>query len=196
MRDGWRGSKRSVLKAMILSVATVLLGVPLAAQTGSGSNWKAILADRIPLFGHRNWIVVADSAYPVQAANGIETVVSNADHFDVLQAVLRALDRSKHVKPIVHLDQELQFVNDSDASGISAYREQLAALIGDRPIKREAHEQIISQLAQVSQSFRVLIIKTNLTLPYTSVFLQLDCAYWNEDAEQRLRSSLNEQPAK
>lgn len=171
--------------------AAVLLAMPLAAQTGSGPSWKAILADRIPLLGHRNWIVIADSAYPAQSANGIETIVSNADHFEVLQIVLRALDRSRHVRAIVHLDEELAAVEDSDASGISAYREQLLALLGDRTLKREAHEQIISELGQVSQNFHVLIIKTNLTLPYTSVFLQLDCAYWNEDAERRLRSSLS-----
>jgi hypothetical protein len=196
VQNDWMVNKRSQSTALILGMATFLAGMPLAAQSGSGPNWKTILADRIPLFGHRNWIVIADSAYPAQSANGIETIVSNADHFEVLQTVLRALDRSKHVRPIVHLDQELQSVEDSDASGISAYREQLLALIGDRMLRREAHEQIISELGQVSQSFRVLIIKTNLTLPYTSVFLQLDCAYWNEDAERRLRSSLSEHSPK
>jgi hypothetical protein len=38
--------------------------------------------------------------------------------------------------------------------------------------------------------FRVLIVKTNMTIPYTSVFLELDCAYWNADAEKRLRSAI------
>ncbi len=174
-----------------VSIAAVLFSLPLAAQTGAEANWKSILADRLPLFGHRNWIVIADSAYPAQSAPGIETVVSNADHFDVLRTVLRRLDSSKHVRPIVYLDQELHFVEDSDASGISSYREQLMTLLGDRPVRRELHEQIIANLAQVSQNFRVLIIKTNLTLPYTSVFLQLDCAYWSEDAERRLRQSLD-----
>ena len=27
-----------------------------------------------------------------------------------------------------------------------------------------------------------------MTIPYTSVFLQLDCKYWSADAEQRLRA--------
>jgi L-fucose mutarotase/ribose pyranase (RbsD/FucU family) len=171
--------------------ALAVVALPLAAQSGSDSGWRSILAARLPQFGHRNWIVVADSAYPAQSAQGIETVVSNADHFDVLRTVLRHLDNSKHVRPIVHLDRELQFVEDSDASGISSYREQLMALLDDRPIRRELHEQIIADLAQASQNFHVLIIKTNLTLPYTSVFLQLDCAYWSEDAERRLRQSLS-----
>jgi len=32
----------------------------------------------LPLFGHRNWIVVADSAYPAHSMPGIETIVSGA----------------------------------------------------------------------------------------------------------------------
>ena len=41
-----------------------------------------------------------------------------------------------------------------------------------------------------SKTFRVLIIKTTLTIPYTSVFLQLDCAYWSAAAESRLRAKM------
>lgn len=159
-------------------------------------DWKTILQERIPLYGHRNWIVIADSAYPAQSANGIETIVANADHFQVLQTVLTDLERSRHVKPIVHLDAELHSIDENDAMGISAFRDQLAAVLGDTPVQTMPHEQIIAKLDEVSRSFRVLIIKTNLTLPYTSVFLQLDCAYWTPEAERRLRSKMAAQPRK
>jgi hypothetical protein len=43
---------------------------------------------------------------------------------------------------------------------------------------------------QSARAFRVLIIKTNLTLPYRSVFLQLDCGYWSAEAGQRLRQAM------
>ena len=185
-----------VRAVVVTCAAVVLLAIPAAAQSGADSSWRAILADRLPLFGHRNWIVIADSAYPAQASNGIETVVANADQFEVLRIVLAALDRSKHVRPIVHLDQELQAVDESDASGISAYREQLSAYLGGRTVQREPHGEIISKLGEVSQSFRVLIIKTNSTLPYTSVFLELGPAYWSDDAERRLRLSLGEHSPK
>lgn len=191
MVDG--GQVRSV-RFLVACLAAVSLALPVAAQTATTADWKAILHERIPLFGHRNWIVIADSAYPAQAANGIETLVSNADHFQVLQTVLGELERSKHVRPIVYLDQELQSIDEKDAVGIAAYRQQLSALLGQRTIKQEAHEQLMAKLGQLSQTFRVLIIKTDLALPYTSVFLQLDCAYWNADAEQRLRSNLSRHP--
>ncbi len=31
--------------------------------------WQQRLSERLPLLGHRNWIVIADSAYPCRAAN-------------------------------------------------------------------------------------------------------------------------------
>jgi hypothetical protein len=154
------------------------------------SNWQKILADRIPSYGHRNWIVVADSAYPAQAKEGIETVVANADQLQVLEAVLDALGKSKHVSPIILTDRELKYLDDAQAPGVEAYRDRLAAIFKDRTVASQPHEKIIDTLDTVSQTFRVLIIKTNMTIPYTSVFLQLDCAYWGPDAEKGLRAKM------
>jgi hypothetical protein len=36
----------------------------------------------------------------------------------------------------------------------------------------------------------VLILKTDLTLPYTSVFIELDCGYWGPEKEQALRAMM------
>ena len=52
----------------------------------------------------------------------------------------------------------------------------------------------IANLAKASQNFQVLIIKTTMTIPYTTVFLQLDCAYWSADAERKLRSQMAQKP--
>jgi len=165
-----------------------------SAQTPVDANWKETLLARLPLYGHRNWIVVADSAYPAQSRDGIETIVSNADQMEVLKQVLSVLDNSKHVTPIVYTDRELKFIEEKEAPGISAYREQLAGMLEKRTVHTLPHEQIISMLDQVSRTFRVLIVKTNLTIPYTSVFLQLDCAYWNADQERRLRATMAAHP--
>jgi hypothetical protein len=157
-------------------------------------NWQQILAERLPLYGHRNWIVIADSAYPAQSRAGIETVVSGAEQMDVLKQVLSALTASRHVRPIVYTDRELNFVPEQDAPGIGNYRQQLGALLKGVSVQSLPHEEIISKLDQAGQTFRVLIIKTNLTIPYTSVFLQLDCAYWGAEAEQKLRTAMASQP--
>jgi hypothetical protein len=77
-----------------------------------------------------------------------------------------------------------------DAPGVSSYREQLAGLLKDFPASSLPHEEIISKLDQAAQLFNVLVIKTSMTIPYTSVFFALDCAYWTAEAEARLRSAM------
>ena len=150
-------------------------------------NWQQILEERLAVFGHRNWIVVADSAYPAHSRGGIETVATNRDQLGVLEAVLARLTISRHVKPIVYTDRELESVPESDAPGIAEYRRKLADLLSGQPVSTLPHEEIIALLDQAGKTFHVLILKTDLTIPYTSVFIQLDCAYWTEDAERRLR---------
>jgi L-fucose mutarotase/ribose pyranase (RbsD/FucU family) len=177
-----------------LLLFSILVNVNLPAAPPPPSpqlNWRQLVADRLPEYGHRNWIVIADSAYPAQSKPGIETVVADTDQMTVLRSVLAILSHAKHVTPIVYLDQELQFLDEKESPGIDAYRQQITALLMGKPPQYLLHEQIIGKLDQVSQTFRVLIIKTNMTLPYTSVFLQLDCAYWGPDAEKRLRERMS-----
>jgi hypothetical protein len=172
----------------ILLATLVCTMICLGADTNA--NWQQVLADRLPAYGHRNWIVVADSAYPAQAKEGIETIVANADQIHVLEAVLAALAKSKHVTPIIHTDQELNYLDDAQAPGVEVYRDKLAGLFKDMAVESLPHEKIIEKLDEVSRTFRVLIIKTNMTVPYTSVFLQLDCAYWGPEAEKGLRAKM------
>jgi len=158
--------------------------------TSAATDWEKKLATLLPLFGHRNWIVVADSAYPAQSRPGIETVVAGADQIHVVRTVIDAIAASKHVRANVYLDSELEFVGDSRAPGVANYRHELEVLLGDSTPIRLPHDQIIAKLDQSAQVFRILIIKAELIIPYTSVFFELDCGYWNAEAEQRLRERI------
>lgn len=153
-------------------------------------NWQRTLKRVLPLWGHRNWIVIADSAYPAQANQGIETIATEADHLEVLKATLGAIEKSKHVRANVYLDAELKTIAEQDAPGISRYRQRLAQVIGNRETRVLAHEQIIAKLDESAKLFRILNFKSTLAIPYTSVFLELDCGYWTSEAEQRLRLSM------
>ena len=170
-----------------LSLLCLLMSLTAAL---SQSSWEGTLRHQLPLLGHRNWIVIADSAYPLQTAPGIETVYADADQLKVVKTVLEALAKTKHVKPIIYTDAELKHVAETNAPGISEYRTGLTKLLADRPVQVLPHEQIIGKLDEAGKTFKVLLIKTPLTLPYTSVFLQLDCGYWNADAEKALRAAM------
>ena len=160
------------------------------ASGTANSDWKQQLHQLLPLYGHRNWIVIADSAYPAQSRAGIDTIVSGASQIEVARTVSDAIAASKHVRANMYLDQELQFVAEADAPGVSRYRTQLAKLLKFAKTTTLPHEQIIARLDQTAQLFRVLIIKTGLTIPYTSIFFELDCGYWSVEAEQRLRRAM------
>lgn len=159
-------------------------GIDLAAD------WKARLSELLPLFGHRNWIVVADSAYPAQSGAGIETVVSGCDQLDVVRHVLEAIGSSIHVRANIYADKELAYVSEADAPGIEGYRRDLKTALHGARVSYIPHEQIIAKLDESAQAFRVLIIKTEMTIPYTSVFFELDCGYWGADSEIRLREAM------
>jgi hypothetical protein len=180
---------RCVLFALVM-VSAAVVGCGSPESGSSGAAWRQKLRESVSLYGHRNWIVVADSAYPAQSRGGIETVVSGADHVAVVQEALAAVAASKHVRPIVYTDRELKSVPDQDAPGIAAYRQRLDKVLKGREVNVLEHEKIISMLDEAGQTFRVLIIKTEMTLPYTSVFLQLDCGYWTAEAEKRLRETM------
>jgi len=154
------------------------------------TDWQAELHHQLPLLGHRNWIVIADAAYPLQTAPGIETLVADADQLDVIKAVLGELAHSKHVKPILYTDAELKYVAEARAPGISYYRARLAKLLSGPSPRELPHEEIIAKLDEAGKTFKVLLIKTHMTLPYTSLFVQLDCAYWDADSEKELRAAI------
>ena len=160
-----------------------------APRKKSASAWEQRLAELLLLYGHRNWIVVADSAYPAQSRPGIETIYAGGDQVEAVTKVFNLITESSHLRANIYLDQELASVPEHVAAGVLDYRSQLERTLGPgvRPLQ---HEQIIAKLDQAAQSFHVLIVKTAMTIPYTTVFFELDCGYWSAENEQRLRNSM------
>ncbi|MGC2616251.1 MAG: RbsD/FucU domain-containing protein [Terracidiphilus sp.] len=171
--------------------AILLASVAFAIPTHAQSNWKSRVNESMPILGHRNWILIVDSAYPLQSSPGVETIETNASHLDVLQYVLSAVNNSLHVRPLISMDKELPFVPDDDAPGASAYRTQIAQLLSNYNIESIPHEKVIAQIDETSKQFHVLVLKTTMTIPYSSVFIRLDCKYWSADAEKRMRARMH-----
>ena len=159
-------------------------------------SWEARFHKLLPLYGHRNWIVVADAAYPAQSNPGIETVATGCEHLEVLRKVLDAIGASSHVRAYVYVDAELKLVEEEDAPGVNKLRHEIMRLLPDKQTHQLPHEQIIAKLDEAGSLFRVLILKSTLAIPYTSVFLELDCGYWSARAEKRLRDAQIKEKAK
>lgn len=178
-------------KTIFLRIAlpVLLLATSSAAQTAQ-PDWHAKLAQAMPLLGHRNWILVVDSAYPLQISPGVETIETNGNQLDVVRMVLRAINHTAHVSPSIYMDAELPFITDADAPGASVYRMQVGELLHDYTIESLPHEKIISMIDEAGKTFQVLVLKTNMTIPYTSVFIRLDCKYWTAEQEKHLRTKM------
>jgi hypothetical protein len=173
------------VKKYMLAVIFLAAVVPMHAAP---PDWKQRLSEAMPLLGHRNWILVVDSAYPLQTSPGIETIETNASQLEVVKAVLTEVEHSIQVRPVVYTDAELPLISEAEAPGVSAYRTQLSELLRGLPAESQLHEKIISNIDEAGKTFRVLVLKTNMTIPYTSVFLRLDCKYWSAEQERKLRS--------
>ena len=183
---------RRVLIFVAVCLVPVLVFAPTSALAGppQAVDWRVRLNQQLQLMGHRNWIAVVDSAYPLQTSAGIETIETDDDQLEVVKMVLGQIDKSEHVRPVVFTDAELKVVPESDAKGVTAYRDTLATLLGKAEVQSLPHEEIISKLDEAGKTFHILVLKTRMTIPYTSVFIRLECGYWSADAEKRLRAAM------
>lgn len=172
---------------VIIGMLAMLCG-SLASQAQSG--WQQKVKEELPLLGHRNWILVVDSAYPLQSSSGIETIDTGADHLVVMDYVLEVIKSSEHVRPLVHTDSELEFVPEKDAPGVERYRDELKKRLRGLPADSAPHQTWIDRLNEIGKSYHILVLKTRMTIPYTSVFLQLDCRYWSVESEAGLRKAM------
>jgi hypothetical protein len=160
------------------------------AQAAVAPAWMDKLAGYLPALGHRNWIVVADSAFPLQISPGIETIVTGEDHFAVLEKVLKAVNQAKHIRPKIWLDKELGFVTEDLAPGADEVRRRLDEALKGRGAAPVLHEELIARLDQAGRAFKIVMVKTTLAVPYTSVFLELDCGYWPSENEAKMREKM------
>jgi len=183
-------------KAKSLMVVVLLMAISgaLLAQSKterSAPNWRTTFQSRLALYGHRNWIVVADSAFPVYSQPGIETIAADGDLASVLTYVMKAISSSKHVRAAVFLDKELQFVDEGDFPGVTALRKQIQAVPGKSAPTSIPHAEVLSKLDDAGKTFRILFIKTTTAIPYTSVFIRLDCGYMSDPIEQKIRAAMD-----
>ncbi len=175
--------KATLIVALVLfSMAAAVADAP--AHT---AGWKNYLRDQLPILGHRNWIVVADSAYPAQNSSGIVTIETGAAQIEVVQEVLRQLATAKHVSPILYVDAEMKHLNDHLAPGMDRYKKDLNKLLKGRSVQGVLHGDLIAKLDEAGKTFKVVILKTTMTVPYTTVFFNLDCKYWGPEKEKQLR---------
>lgn len=159
--------------------------------------WRGRLQHLLPLYGDRNWIAIVDSAYPDQSRPGVETIATHQNMYKVLKYVLAAVAKAPNIRAEAYTDRELQFVTNAQAPGISMYRARIDRMLqaAGVPHYQRMHIKSIHLLNKDGKIYKILILKTNLTMAYTSVFLHLKCGYWTNDDEKQLRKVMAEAKA-
>lgn len=148
---------------------------------------RAKVAPNLLQLGARNWVVVADPAYPLPAGVGVVSITVPANTVDTFREVLDLLEIEGAVVPRIWVSHELSVVPEERAPGITRHRQELEKLLLGRFHYAVNSRVIDMQLAQAAKDFRILYIRTSTRLPYSSIAIELDSGYWNSDAEAEVQ---------
>lgn len=157
--------------------------------------WKQQIETQLPFLGHRNWILIVDKAFPLQTTDGVNMIYAEEELLDVLKYTLSRIEESNHIKPVIYNDKELAYINEDLVPGIDRYRSSLAKVIGQSDVEVLLHDSVFIKIDKDSKLFKTLVIKTNQVIPFSSVFIQLDCDYWSPEKEIQLRKLMQAQDA-
>lgn len=185
-----KSTKYFALFAIISCIISGCNSTTTESKPTKSIEWQTALQSRLSAFGHRNWILIVDKAFPMQNGYGITYINSNEKLLQVLTYTLGEIKNAEHVKPIIFQDKELSFISEAQSKGVGELRESLKKVFGEQKVQQIMHDSIFLKMDEAAKLFNVLVIKTNETIPYSSVFLQLDCAYWNDESEKMLRSKM------
>jgi D-ribose pyranose/furanose isomerase RbsD len=157
----------------------------------SSVSWEKQFDEQLSLIGHRNWIMVVDKAFPQQP--GMQTINTGENLLPVLEKVLQKIQSSAHVKPVVFNDAELHYINDSLAKGAENFKMQLKKVLNGIAAEPILHDSVFVQMSSAAKLFTITVLKTEEVIPYSSVFIQLDCGYWDAHQEKRLRQLMKKE---
>lgn len=149
--------------------------------------WEKELSALLPMLGHRNWILVVDKAFPLQSSQNMIYIDTGKPLADVLEHTLKSISVAGHISSVIYTDRELGYMSDDLCPGSEKLKDRIVfAAGGDN--KSIPHEDIFKKIDGAAELFKVLVLKTETLIPYSSVFIELDCGYWDGDKEARLRS--------
>ena len=74
--------------------------------------------------------------------------------------------------------------------GVTELRKQITASFAKDQVPSIPHTEVMTRIDEAGKTFRILFIKTTATIPYTSVYMRLDCGYMSDDVERKIRTAM------
>lgn len=182
---------RSFRKSLGLLVgSTCFVALTGCVSPQASKPWTGSLRHELSYLGARNWVVIAEAAYPIQSRRGLRVLQLDADIPEVLDGVERLIEEKHHVKPRVYVSAELESVPYDYAPGVKNYKKTLNEALHGRETVSLDHSMLRRLLGDATKSYRVLVIKTRTAIPYSSVYIELGSGYWDAESEAALRTSM------
>lgn len=177
------------LSLLVISLLSSCGWIP----TKSTDSWRDAVNNQTSQLGYRNWIVIAEAAFPAHSRVGIRQINANDEAPQVLDQVLRSIESTEHVTPRIYVPRELRSVENNYAPGIEDYRAKLQVALHGYETTELEQDSLMTLIQDTQKSFNVLVIRTNTALPYTSIFIELQPGYWDGEAESHLRQRIQHQ---
>jgi hypothetical protein len=152
--------------------------------------WQEAVERQVAQLGYRNWIIVTEASFPAHNKPGFRHVTADIDVPEGVDYVLRTLEQTEHVRPRVYLPREQRSVENEFAPGIDEMRKRIKESLHGHEFTELDQQSLITLLESANKSFDILVIRTHTALPYSSVFLELQPGYWDNESEARLRSRI------
>ncbi len=84
----------------------------------------------------------------------------------------------------------VSYLDDSLLEESEYFRSDLLRPLEKYPQESVLHEELLRRMDATASAYNILVIKTATYIPYTTVFIQMRCGYWNPGSELKLRSSM------
>ena len=99
------------------------------------------------------------------------------------------IDSLGHIRPRIYLTREVDELSETYAPGIENHRANLSKYLNERTTQSLSARSLESLLRSSKNGNRVLVVKSQTSLPYTSIYIELESGYWDGESETALRKN-------
>lgn len=154
----------------------------LLGGCGSGPDqtpalWAGIVEREVDALGIQNWIIVAESSFPVVSGLGVRTLVLDSEIPQIVDCIVNHLEKSESVAPSFNTALELSFVSNDRGPGIDYLREQHNEALHGHQVRQMDNRSLTLLAHSDASKYAILVLKSKTALPYSSVFIELDSGY-------------------
>lgn len=179
-----------LIKSILLIVG--IWGLCQCAPTGDDIAWKDDIYNELRALGARNWIIIADPSFSAMSGPGAKVVLTDKTSSEVLPCVLDTLETLGHAEPRIYIPLELSYLEESLAPGIKTYNKEIKKLTTGRNTQEIHNETLRRLMLEAAKNYQVLVIKTTTSLPYSSLYIELDSGYWNDESQRLLEERIQQ----